>query len=104
MFFCRPVCCLCRSHGLADVYAAIEAMHQCGATNWSLDLISGLPHLTPDKWEFSLDQAIAANPTHISVYDLQVSMSLLADRPLVLCLQRCSAQPATDNKAVGADA
>eukprot|EP00878_Enallax_costatus_P021508 GHUV01022771.1.p1 GENE.GHUV01022771.1~~GHUV01022771.1.p1 ORF type:complete len:137 (+),score=24.06 GHUV01022771.1:55-411(+) len=61
-----------RSHTLADVYAAIDAVKTAGMPSWSLDLISGLPKLTLDKWKYSLDQAIAADPDHISVYDLQV--------------------------------
>ena len=38
--------------------------------NFSLDLISGLPHQTLKDWEFSLQSAINLNPTHISSYDL----------------------------------
>lgn len=59
-----------RVHRVADIYQAIEHIHQVGIKNWSLDLISGLPHLTMEGWERSLHQTIALNPTHISVYDL----------------------------------
>lgn len=61
-----------RSHTLSDVYAAIHAVKAVGMPSWSLDLISGLPKLTTEKWRYSLGQAIAAGPDHISVYDLQV--------------------------------
>lgn len=63
-----------RSHTLQDVYRAVEAVQQAGVASWSLDLISGLPHLTPAAWEHSLKEAIAAQPDHISVYDLQVPL------------------------------
>ena len=55
-----------------DVYKAIEAVHAAGVKNWSLDLISGLPNMTVNDWHVSLREAVAASPTHISVYDLQV--------------------------------
>lgn len=61
-----------RSHSLADVYAAIEAVTATGLPSWSLDLISGLPGLSLQGWQHSLQQAVAAGPDHISVYDLQV--------------------------------
>ncbi|KAF6248357.1 radical SAM enzyme [Scenedesmus sp. NREL 46B-D3] len=61
-----------RSHSLSDVYAAIDAATAARLPSWSLDLISGLPGLKLPGWQHSLDQAVAAAPDHISVYDLQV--------------------------------
>lgn len=61
-----------RSHSLAEVYAAIGAVKAAQFPSWSLDLISGLPKLTPDVWQQSLNEAVAAGPNHISIYDLQV--------------------------------
>ncbi|MEM8604313.1 MAG: radical SAM family heme chaperone HemW, partial [Cyanobacteria bacterium P01_H01_bin.121] len=61
-----------RSHSVADVYAAIELLRACKISNWSLDLISGLPHQTLEDWQASLEAAIALNPPHISAYDLVV--------------------------------
>jgi putative oxygen-independent coproporphyrinogen III oxidase len=61
-----------RSHSVADIYAAVELLHQGGVQNWSLDLISGLPQQTIDDWEASLKCAIDLNPNHISCYDLIV--------------------------------
>lgn len=63
-----------RSHSLDDVYQAIRDIHQARVPNWSLDLISGLPQLTSKDWQQSLQSAVDANPSHISVYDLQVSI------------------------------
>jgi coproporphyrinogen III oxidase-like Fe-S oxidoreductase len=57
---------------LSDVYAAIDAVTAAGLPSWSLDLISGLPGLKLAGWQHSLEQAVAAGPNHISVYDLQV--------------------------------
>jgi hypothetical protein len=64
-----------RAHSLEDVHRAIEAVQAAGFESWSLDLISGLPHLTPELWQQSLDAAVAARPPHVSVYDLQVRAS-----------------------------
>ncbi len=61
-----------RSHTVADIYQAVELIHQGGIDNWSLDLISGLPQQTLDRWENSLAAAIALAPAHISCYDLIV--------------------------------
>ena len=60
-----------RSHTVADIWAAVE-MIRGGVTNFSLDLISGLPHQTLEQWQATLDAAVAIAPTHISIYDLQI--------------------------------
>ncbi|KAL5717819.1 hypothetical protein ACHQM5_010782 [Ranunculus cassubicifolius] len=61
-----------RAHGLHEVYDAIEIVKGSGLRNWSLDLISSLPHQTIEMWEESLELAVKASPTHVSVYDLQI--------------------------------
>ncbi|WCJ36209.1 Heme chaperone HemW [Euphorbia peplus] len=61
-----------RAHGVKEVYEAIEIVESCEVVNWSLDLISSLPHQTAEMWEESLRLTVQANPTHVSVYDLQV--------------------------------
>ncbi|CAI5495674.1 unnamed protein product [Closterium sp. Naga37s-1] len=61
-----------RSHSLADVYDAVDAVKRVGLENWSLDLISGLPCQTLDSWHHSLSEVIRLGPSHVSVYDLQV--------------------------------
>jgi oxygen-independent coproporphyrinogen-3 oxidase len=61
-----------RSHTAEDVYTAVELIHQANISNFSLDLISGLPHQTLEQWQESLQRAIALHPTHLSIYDLIV--------------------------------
>ena len=73
-----------RSHTLQDVYKAVEAIQQAGVASWSLDLISGLPNLTPAAWEHCLREAISAQPDHISVYDLQVGIACHLDWALTV--------------------
>jgi putative oxygen-independent coproporphyrinogen III oxidase len=61
-----------RSHTLYDVYKAIDDVHASNVRSWSLDLISGLPHLDLVSWEKNILRAIDSGPKHISSYDLQV--------------------------------
>jgi len=63
-----------RSHNYKEVLVAIDAVHASGLSSWSLDIISGLPRLTMDSWQHTLKEAVAAQPTHMSVYDLQVCL------------------------------
>ncbi len=59
-----------RSHSLKDTFTAIDLIRQAAITNFSLDLISGLPYQTISQWQFSLQTAIEIAPNHISCYDL----------------------------------
>ncbi|WNC30654.1 radical SAM family heme chaperone HemW [Thermosynechococcus sp. PKX82] len=59
-----------RSHDVTDVERAVALIHEVGVENWSMDLILGLPNQSLQRWQRSLEQAIALNPTHLSIYDL----------------------------------
>lgn len=59
-----------RSHNLTDVMQAIEIIKALDIDNFSLDLISGLPHQTLEHCQTSLNTAIAIAPKHLSCYDL----------------------------------
>ncbi|MEG3859424.1 radical SAM family heme chaperone HemW [Microcoleus sp. herbarium12] len=61
-----------RSHSVAEIFEAVEIVRSAGIVNFSLDLISGLPHQTLAQWEFSLKSAVEISPTHLSSYDLIV--------------------------------
>jgi putative oxygen-independent coproporphyrinogen III oxidase len=61
-----------RSHSVTDIYKAVDLISQVGFPEFSIDLISGLPHQTLDRWQESLEKAIAIAPTHISIYDLTI--------------------------------
>ncbi|MEO1208168.1 MAG: radical SAM family heme chaperone HemW [Cyanobacteria bacterium J06638_20] len=61
-----------RTHQPDDIPIAVEQVRMAGIDNLSLDLISGLPHQTLEQWASSLEQAIALDPQHLSVYDLIV--------------------------------
>ncbi|MDZ8242362.1 MAG: radical SAM family heme chaperone HemW [Nostoc sp. ChiQUE01a] len=61
-----------RSHSVDDIFAAIDLIHQVEIPEFSLDLISGLPHQSLGQWQDSLNKAVAVLPTHISIYDLTI--------------------------------
>ena len=59
-----------RSHSLNDIFVAIDLINKADISNFSLDLISGLPNQSLSQWQDSLNRAIAFFPKHISCYDL----------------------------------
>lgn len=61
-----------RTHTPDDIFTAIDLLCQTAVTNFSLDLIAGLPHQTLEQWQMSLQRAIALAPNHLSVYDLTI--------------------------------
>jgi oxygen-independent coproporphyrinogen-3 oxidase len=61
-----------RTHTVEDVYASVDLIQRAEIENYSLDLISGLPHQTLEQWQDSLTKAIALSPKHLSTYDLTI--------------------------------
>ncbi len=61
-----------RYHSVTDIFTAVDLLQAADISNFSIDLISGLPHQTLDIWQESLEKAIKINPMHISVYDLTI--------------------------------
>ena len=61
-----------RSHSVVDILTSVELIHQVEIAEFSLDLISGLPHQSLEQWQDSLKQAVTLMPTHISIYDLTI--------------------------------
>lgn len=66
-----------RVHRSADIYNSVNMIAEVfgeDETNYSIDLISGVPGLTLAGWTEALHKAVSLRPKpkHISVYDLQV--------------------------------
>lgn len=59
-----------RRHSVADVYAAVEAIHSSGITNWGVDLIACIPGVSEGAWRETLESTLRLEPKHISVYAL----------------------------------
>jgi putative oxygen-independent coproporphyrinogen III oxidase len=78
-----------RAHTVEDITATMAMIATAGITNYSLDLISGLPNQSMSQWQDSLNQAIAHQPSHLSIYDLTIEAGTVfgkryqpGDRPL----------------------
>jgi len=70
-----------RIHSAPEAIEALRAGREAGFDNLSLDLIYGLPRQSLSSWRASLQQAIAFQPEHLSLYALSVEegTSLAAD-------------------------
>ncbi|MEO6444807.1 MAG: radical SAM family heme chaperone HemW [Gemmatimonadaceae bacterium] len=61
-----------RTHDVAAIHRAAEALRIGGIANWSLDLIYALPPEVPRDWAADVGSALALEPPHISAYGLTV--------------------------------
>lgn len=61
-----------RIHTFSDVKKCVRNAREAGFSNISLDLLFGLPDQSIDIFRQSLCDAFALEPTHLSVYSLQV--------------------------------
>ena len=59
-----------RLHTAAEARAAFEAARGGGFSNVSVDLIYGLPGLTPEIWRSTVDGVLGWRPEHVSAYGL----------------------------------
>ena len=72
-----------RLHTCEIALADIDRLREAGITNLSVDLIAGLPHQTAESWERSLDQTIALDLPHASIYMLEVDADSRLGRELI---------------------
>lgn len=72
-----------RLHTREKTLSDIERLRKAGISNINVDLIAGLPHQTRESWEYSLDQAIATDVPHVSVYMLEVDEDSRLGRELI---------------------
>lgn len=61
-----------RKHTASDVRETIELLRAADFTNVSFDLIAGLPRQTLKDWERNLNEALALQPEHLSLYLLEI--------------------------------
>ena len=71
-FVDRETSAVGRLHTRAVTLQEIARLRGAGIDDINVDLIAGLPHQTPESWRESLQQAIAADVPHLSVYMLDV--------------------------------
>ncbi len=68
----RDLKLLARGHDADDARNTFRLLRRAGFENISFDLIAGLPGQTLDDWQKNLDEAIAMEPEHISLYLLEI--------------------------------
>lgn len=61
-----------RRHSAERARRAVRAAQAAGFDNISIDLIFGIPGMTPGQWERSLDEATGLGVRHISAYHLTI--------------------------------
>jgi oxygen-independent coproporphyrinogen-3 oxidase len=72
-----------RLHSRNTVLDDIAHLRQAGIVNINVDLIAGLPHQNAESWMFSLEQVIASQVPHVSVYMLEVDEDSRLGRELI---------------------
>ena len=72
-----------RLHRRATVIDDIARLRTEGISNINVDLIAGLPHQTGESWKASLDQLIASEVPHASIYMLEVDEDSRLGRELI---------------------
>jgi len=72
-----------RLHSRDITVADIARLRAAGITEISVDLIAGLPYQTVASWEHSLDEVIALDLPHVSVYMLEVDDESRLGRELI---------------------
>src|SRR5437764_5654103 len=68
----RALAWMHRTHSAARIVDAARVLREVGVANWSLDLIFALPSSLSREWSRDLDQALALEPPHISLYGLTI--------------------------------
>ena len=72
-----------RLHARHKVLEDIARLRAGGIYEINIDLIAGLPHQSFESWRFSLEQTIACQAPHVSVYMLEVDEDSRLGRELI---------------------
>ena len=68
----RELRSLGRGHDYADVVRTVELLRGCGIVNYSLDILYSYPGQTMATFQKTIDDALALDPKHMSLYSLTV--------------------------------
>ncbi len=88
-----------RLHKRTTVLEDISRLRAAGITNINVDLIAGLPHQTAESWHVSLEETIATDVPHVSVYMLEVDEDSRLGRELLAGGTRYHAHFVPDDEA-----
>jgi len=82
-----------RAHNATESTAAVELARQCGFDNITVDLIYGLPNLTPETWKETIRKVADLPIGHISAYCLTVEEKT----PLAAWVKSGKIRPSTND-------
>ena len=68
-----------RAHDAAQSHKALEQISKAGFASWTMDLLYGLPKMTPAEWEEQIATALSYTPPHVSAYCLTVEPKTTLD-------------------------
>jgi oxygen-independent coproporphyrinogen-3 oxidase len=69
-----------RRHCAREAIQSVEAARKAGFYNINIDLMYGLPTMTPARWKENLKQALAIDAPHLSAYHLTIEPRTVFDR------------------------
>ena len=74
-----------RRHSVVQAVEAYRILEEAGVGNISIDLIFGLPQLSPQKWRETIDKALNISatgvpPKHISAYQLSIEPDSMLEK------------------------
>ena len=61
-----------RVHNAAQLRSALNCFHQENLGNWNLDLMFGIPGQTMEDFSEDLEESLANDPNHLSLYGLEI--------------------------------
>jgi oxygen-independent coproporphyrinogen III oxidase len=91
-----------RLHRREDIYRCADTLRTSGLSNFSFDLIAGLPHQTQDSWSASLRETIDLALEHVSVYVLEIDEGSRLGRETLAGGSRYSVPALPDDDSVAA--
>ena len=79
-FFAEDLLLMNRAHTAEEASASVMRAYESGFSNITIDLIYGLPGLTPARWQENLDKAFSLPVNHLSCYCLTVEKKTALDK------------------------
>ena len=71
-FFDEDLRWMNRRHNAREAIQSVETAQKRGFHNINIDLMYGLPSMTPERWETNLKQALELDVPHLSAYHLTI--------------------------------
>jgi oxygen-independent coproporphyrinogen-3 oxidase len=99
-FVDREAAAVGRLHTRDITFKEIARLRRAGIEDINVDLIAGLPHQTPESWQRSIEEAIAADVPHLSVYMLDVDEDSRLGREMLTEGTRYHAGHVPDEQAI----